>query len=160
MNKLTNEEKQSLCDFYGWRDCQVEDGYVTAIEDEPKNPENAGEWINAGQLATLLDKIEDSGVPADSQADAMAELNEQKNDSAEPTNHVTVNFVEDDGRKWYRLNGTDSGTDWEFKNKEYGVHKDGTILDCEGRPLTEGDLETIAVKSAIARAKKAGAENS
>ena len=81
MNKLTENEKQSLCDFYGWRDCQVDDGYVTAIEDAPKNPENAGMWINAGQLVDLLAEMDEPGEPADPQSDDLDEALDIPSDS-------------------------------------------------------------------------------
>lgn len=58
-------------------------------------------------------------------------------------------FIEDDGRDWYALTGTDYGTSWDFSDDVYGVHQDGTILDIDGFPLTDGDTETIAVRNTI-----------
>ena len=74
MNKLTNEEKQQLCDFYGWSYCLINsDGSVSAIENEPKHPENAGMWVNKGQLVDLLAEMDEPGEPADPQSDDLDE---------------------------------------------------------------------------------------
>lgn len=63
---------------------------------------------------------------------------------------ATAKMTEDDGtRRWYELNGMDYGTGREFENDLYAVTKDGTILDSDGYPLTDGDGETIAVRNAI-----------
>lgn len=52
--------------------------------------------------------------------------------------------------QWYSLCGIDYGTGFEFDaDSEYGVCPDGSIVDCENCPLTDGDYETIAVKNTI-----------
>jgi hypothetical protein len=63
-------------------------------------------------------------------------------------NKVIVKFLENDGRDWYQLNGTDDGTKWNFDNEIYGVAKDGAILDSDGCPLAEGN-QKIAVLNSI-----------
>ena len=63
--------------------------------------------------------------------------------------NVTVKEIENDGRRWVELNGTDYGTDYEFENSVYGVTDNNEILDCDGSALTEGDFETIAVRNAL-----------
>ena len=50
---------------------------------------------------------------------------------------------------WYLLNGTDTGTNYEFENATYGITDDGDVLDADGGKLTEGDYQTIAVRNAI-----------
>lgn len=62
---------------------------------------------------------------------------------------ATYTKLDNDGLQWYELNGVDYGTDWEFNGSIYGITKDGSILDEEGYPLTEGDFETIAVLNTI-----------
>jgi len=57
--------------------------------------------------------------------------------------------TENYGRQWYVIDGIDYGTAWEFDNDVYGVTDDDVILDVDGRPLTESDYETIAVRNAI-----------
>lgn len=66
-------------------------------------------------------------------------------------NNLTVKFIEDDGRKWYTLNGYCIDTEVDFENETFGVNSDGTILDADGCPLTSGDSQTIAVENAIER---------
>lgn len=54
------------------------------------------------------------------------------------------------GTAWFDINGTDSGTGWEFDGAEtFGLTDDSRVLDCDGCPLTEGDLQEIAVKNAL-----------
>lgn len=61
---------------------------------------------------------------------------------------ATSKIIENDGREWFELNGTDYGTGCEFNNDLYAVDGD-TILDCDGHPLTEGDAETVAVRNVL-----------
>jgi len=68
--------------------------------------------------------------------------------------NVTVKNLGDDNvegmnRKWYQLNGVDSGTNYKFENDEYAICSDGSVLDISGCPLTEGDHQIIAVRNTI-----------
>ena len=65
-------------------------------------------------------------------------------------NITVVKKTENDGRQWYSISGRDGHHGWEL-DSNYGVTDDGTILDCDGYPLTPGDPETIAVINAIER---------
>ena len=49
MEQLTTIEKVVLCANHNWKCCRLDsDGiYIVAIENEPSNPENHGEYINA-----------------------------------------------------------------------------------------------------------------
>ena len=52
---------------------------------------------------------------------------------------------------WYAVCGTDYGTAWEFEEDDaYGVTGDDRILDCDGCPLTPGDVQEVAVRNALA----------
>lgn len=51
-------------------------------------------------------------------------------------------------RAWYIVHGI--GVDGD--NGEYAVTSDGRILDVDGKPLTDGDAETEAVRRAINKA--------
>lgn len=62
---------------------------------------------------------------------------------------ATVIKLENDGIQWFELNGVDYGTNYEFNLDVYGLTEDDRILNCEGHPLTEGDVETIAVRNTI-----------
>lgn len=52
---------------------------------------------------------------------------------------------------WFDIEGTEKGTGWEFQGTEtYGIVESGTdttVVDCDGRSMTEGDNETIAVRN-------------
>lgn len=72
-------------------------------------------------------------------------LNNWRNDMT--TSTVKVDTLDNDGRQWFKLTGTDYDTGIEFDGDVYGLHEDGTILDADGCPLTEGDNLTIAVSS-------------
>jgi len=61
---------------------------------------------------------------------------------------VKTTFLKNDGKKWYHLEGTDYGTGYDL-NSDYAIDGD-TVLDIDGYPLTDGDVETIAVKNSIA----------
>lgn len=62
---------------------------------------------------------------------------------------TTVTKIEaNDPRVWYKIDGTDLGTDWEFDNEEFGVCDDGTIVDSEGYPLNPG-RQLTAVENAL-----------
>ncbi len=51
---------------------------------------------------------------------------------------------------WVEITGVDFGTGIDFECSEvYGVTDDSRILDCDGIPLTEGDLLEIAVKNTL-----------
>ena len=54
-----------------------------------------------------------------------------------------------DGREWFELNGADYGTHREFNSDVYGITDDGSILNADGYPLTEGDFETISVRNTL-----------
>jgi len=62
---------------------------------------------------------------------------------------VNVTEIDNDGRRWVELNGVDYGTDFEFDGDVYGITDDNRILDADGCPLTEGDLQTVAVRNAL-----------
>lgn len=62
---------------------------------------------------------------------------------------ATAKLIENGVRRWYVINGQDYGTEREFEDEIYGITEDGTILDSDGYPLTDGDGETIAVRNAI-----------
>ena len=66
------------------------------------------------------------------------------------------NWQEESTTYWFELSGVDYGTGRKFDNDVYGViessidHSDSaTIVDCDGSPLTPGDIETIAVKNSV-----------
>jgi len=59
---------------------------------------------------------------------------------------VTIENLGDDGRQWFRLDGRDIGTGYEFESSVYGIDADGTLLDEDGYPLHPG-TEQIAVES-------------
>jgi hypothetical protein len=61
---------------------------------------------------------------------------------------ATATKIDNDGRQWFELNGTDYGTGIEFDHDVYGLNGD-TILNADGYPLTEGDWRTIAVRNTI-----------
>ena len=69
-------------------------------------------------------------------------------------NNVKVSVIEtnENGVKWVELNGLDFGTNYQLKDV-YGVTEDDRILDCDGSPLTEGDLQTVAVRNALENAE-------
>ncbi len=48
---------------------------------------------------------------------------------------ATAKLINNDGRDWYKLNGIDYGTKYEFDDGVYGVTEDNTILDFDGYPL-------------------------
>lgn len=62
---------------------------------------------------------------------------------------ATATKTENDGRQWFELNGVDYGTEYEFDGSVYGVTDDNVILDADGCTITEGDVETIAVRNTI-----------
>jgi len=64
---------------------------------------------------------------------------------------TAINKIDsDNGVTWFDINGIDSGTGWEFDGAEtFGLTKDSRVLDCDGCPLTAGDLQEIAVKNAL-----------
>lgn len=68
-----------------------------------------------------------------------------RKDSSTATATKTAN----DGRQWYRLDGVDYGTGHTFDGAVYGITDDSIILDEDGCPLTEGNVETIAVRNTI-----------
>ena len=61
---------------------------------------------------------------------------------------TTVEIINKEEITWYLLNGTDTGTNYEFENATYGITDDGYVLDADGGQLTEGDYQTIAVRNA------------
>lgn len=75
-------------------------------------------------------------------------------------NKVEVKFIEaeqdwanETTRYWFELNGTDYGTNCEFKDEKFAIAESGQetkVLDSDGCPITEGDGVYIAVmKNAI-----------
>jgi len=54
-----------------------------------------------------------------------------------------------DDDEWFALTGVDLGTGCTFDHSEYGRCADGTIVNAEGAPLTDGDWETIAVRNSL-----------
>ena len=62
---------------------------------------------------------------------------------------TTVNKIDNDGRQWFELDGTDYGTGFTFDHAIYGITDDDVILDADGCPLTEGDIRTIAIRNSI-----------
>jgi len=64
---------------------------------------------------------------------------------------TTTKYLEtgETGTAWYVLNGTDNGTDIEFSDSVFGVTAEGTIVDCDNHPLTDGDYKTIAVRNSL-----------
>ena len=53
---------------------------------------------------------------------------------------------------WFSITGVDYGTGYEFDENMYGVVESGIhshVVDENGYPLTDGDVETIAVKNSI-----------
>ena len=62
---------------------------------------------------------------------------------------TTVEIINKEEITWYLLNGTDTGTNYEFENVIYGITDDGDVLDEDGGKLTAGDYQTIAVRNAI-----------
>jgi len=55
----------------------------------------------------------------------------------------------EDGTQWYKLNGTDFGTGYEFDNDVYGITEDNVVVDCDNCPITEGDFQEIAIRNTI-----------
>lgn len=63
---------------------------------------------------------------------------------------LTNKTQSDNGVTWFDIKGTDCGTGWSFDGVEsFGITEDNRVLDCDGCPLTEGDLQEIAVKNAL-----------
>jgi len=68
-------------------------------------------------------------------------------------NTESIIVVKEENVTWYLLDGTDTGTNYEFENVIYGITDDGDVLDEDGGKLTAGDYQTIAVRNAIRRTK-------
>lgn len=62
---------------------------------------------------------------------------------------ITIKELENDGRRWFEIDGIDDGTGVEFEHDTYGLTTDGVILDSDGCPITPGDSTEIAVRIAI-----------
>lgn len=62
---------------------------------------------------------------------------------------LTVTKLNDEGRKWYQIDGECPDTGVSFDNETFAVTDDNEILDADGCPLTSGDSQTIAVENAI-----------
>lgn len=62
---------------------------------------------------------------------------------------TTVKIINKEEITWYVIDGTDTGTNYEFEDAIYGITDDGAVLDEDGGPLTDGDYQTIAVRNAI-----------
>lgn len=68
---------------------------------------------------------------------------------------VKVIEANENGVKWIEVSGVDAGTNWEFQgSEEFGITEDDRVIDCDGRPLTAGDLCEIAVRNAVEASKK------
>jgi len=61
---------------------------------------------------------------------------------------ITTETMDGATRTWFQVSGHDSGTGRDI-NGEYAICDDGRVLNCDGYPMTDGDRETIAVKSLI-----------
>lgn len=63
------------------------------------------------------------------------------------------NWQEESTTYWFELSGTDYGTGYEFNGETYGVVESGSdepvIVDSDNCPLTDGDVETSAVRNTI-----------
>ena len=61
MNKLSKTEKDILCANHDWQNCRLsDDGLdIEAVQNNPSNPENIGEWINMGQLVDYDDELDE-----------------------------------------------------------------------------------------------------
>lgn len=62
---------------------------------------------------------------------------------------MDIKELENDGRRWFSINGQDDNTGVCFVHETYGLTTDGTILDSDGCPLTPGDTTEISVRAAI-----------
>lgn len=62
---------------------------------------------------------------------------------------MNIKELENDGRRWFSINGQDNNTGVCFFHDTYGLTTDGTILDSDGYPLTPGDTTEISVRAAI-----------
>ena len=60
------------------------------------------------------------------------------------------NWTEEKTTYWFKLTGTDYGTDIEFNGETFGVVESGcdtpVIVAADGSPLTNGDHAEIAVR--------------
>lgn len=45
---------------------------------------------------------------------------------------VTIELIDDDGRKWYKIAGHEY-----IEDGDYGVTEDGQVLDCDGAPIDQ-----------------------
>ena len=61
---------------------------------------------------------------------------------------VKTTFLGNDGREWYQIECIDYCTVYNL-NSDYAIDGD-TVLDIDGSPLTDGDIETIAARNSIA----------
>ena len=70
---------------------------------------------------------------------------------------VKTTFLENDGREWYHIEGTEYGTGYDL-NSDYAIDGD-TVLDIDGCPLTDGNNETIAVRNALENKRKSNGDH-
>ena len=64
---------------------------------------------------------------------------------------TATRLEQDEVATWYVVTGFDHKTAWEFEEEDvYGVTGDDRILDCDGCPLTPGDVQEVAVRNALA----------
>ena len=61
---------------------------------------------------------------------------------------LAVETIENTTRTWYAVIGHDAGTNLEIDG-EYAICEDGRVLNCYGYPISDCDLETIAVRNLI-----------
>jgi hypothetical protein len=50
---------------------------------------------------------------------------------------------------WVNLDGVEFGTKFEFTNDSYGICSNGSVYDADNYPLTESDVEVVAVRNAV-----------
>ena len=61
---------------------------------------------------------------------------------------MTITATGNDGRRWFHIAGYSDAFGISLKG-EYAITDDAAILDEDGVPLTDGDRETEAVRTAI-----------
>ncbi|MCP4366349.1 MAG: hypothetical protein GY800_13780 [Planctomycetes bacterium] len=67
------------------------------------------------------------------------------------------NWQEESTTYWFKLTGTDYGTEMDFSGDVYGVVESGgetTIVNSDNYPLIEGDIETIAIQNVVVITEK------
>jgi len=103
----------------------------------------------AGTRGINTDSSSDPAVPATIFTEDEKMIKHTNTEIKNVTVVVTTKLEKTDETQWYSLTGTDYGTGCKFDNDIFGICDDGTIVDCENCPLTDGDWETIAVDNSI-----------